>query len=134
MTAAEHTRVRSTNAAAWTGRIAATLVAVFMTMDAVMHLTKPQPVVTAFAQLAVPLGMSVPIGLLALVCTALFVIPRTSVLGAVGLTGYLGGAVAIQARAGSAAFPTVFPLIVGGLVWASVLLRDERVRALLRPR
>lgn len=69
-----------------------------------------------------------PIGLLALACTALYVIPRTSTLGAVLLTGYLGGAVAIQARAASAAFPTIFPVVVGVLAWGGLTLRD-RVRA-----
>lgn len=128
MTTAAHTRIHTTNAAAWLGRGVSALVALFMTMDAVMHLLKPQPVVAAFAQLALPLDLSVPIGLFALACTALYVIPRTSLLGAVLLTGYLGGAVAIQARAGSAAFPTIFPVVVGVLAWGGLALRD-RVRA-----
>jgi len=128
MTTAAHPGIHTTNAAAWAGRVVSALVALFMTMDAVMHLLKPQPVVTAFAQLGLSLELSVPIGLLALACTALYVIPRTSPLGAVLLTGYLGGAVAIQARAQSAAFPTIFPVVVGVLAWGSLALRD-RVRA-----
>lgn len=128
MTTAAHPRIHTTNAAAWAGRVVSALVALFMAADAVMHLLKPQPVVTAFAQLGLSLELSVPIGLLALACTALYVIPRTSLLGAVLLTGYLGGAVAIQARAESAAFPTIFPVVVGVLAWGGLTLRD-RVRA-----
>lgn len=125
MTAAAHPRVHSASAAVWTGRVLTALVALFMTMDAVMHLLKPQPVVAAFAQLGLPLTLSVPIGVLSLLCTALYVIPQTSLLGAVLLTGYLGGAIAIQARAGSAIFPTIFPLIIGGLAWAGLALRGR---------
>ena len=125
MTAAAHPRIQTATTAVWTGRVTSTLVALFMTMDAVMHLLKPQPVVTAFAQLGVPLELSVPIALIALACIALYVMPRTSLVGAVLLTGDLGGAVAIQARAGSAAFPTVFPLIIGALAWGSLALRGR---------
>ena len=125
MTAVARPRIHAVSAAAWTGRAVSAIVALFMTMDAVMHLAKPQPVVTSFAQLGFPLELSVPIAILALACTALFVIPRTSLLGAVLLTGYLGGAIAIQARAGSAAFPTVFPLIVAALAWESLVLRGR---------
>ena len=127
MTTAAHPGIHTTNAAAWAGRVVSALVALFMTMDAVTHLLKPQPVVAAFAQLGLPLELSAPIGLLALACTALYVIPRTSPFGTVLLTGYLGGAVAIQARAESAAFPTIFPIIVGALAWGGLTLRD-RVR------
>jgi DoxX-like family len=127
MTAAAHPRIHTTTASVWAGRAASTLVALFLTMDAISHLLKPQPVVAAFAQLGLPLALSVPIGLLALACVALYVIPRTALLGAVLLTGYLGGATAIQARAGSAAFPTVFPAIVGTLAWGALTLRN-RVR------
>lgn len=133
MTAISRDPVQSTsaNAAVWTGRVVAAVVALFMTMDAVSHLLKPQPVVAAFAQLGLPLQMSIPIGLLALACTAVYVFPRTAVLGGVLLTGYLGGAVAIQARAGSALFPTIFPIIMGVLAWTSLALRDRTVRAFI---
>jgi hypothetical protein len=127
MAAASHPRIDTTNAAVWAGRVVSALVALFMTVDAVTHLLKPEPVVTAFAQLGLPLDLSVPIALLALACTALYVIPLTSLLGAVLLTGYLGGAVAIQARAASATFPTIFPVIVGALAWGGLALRG-RVR------
>ena len=76
--AAAHLGVRPHNAAIWTGRILGTIAALFMTMDAVAHLVRPQPVVTAFAQLGLSLDLSVPIGLIALACTAFFVVPRTA--------------------------------------------------------
>lgn len=123
MTTAAYPRARTATAAVWTGRVLGAIAALFMTMDAAMHLAKPAPVVASFAQLGVPLGMSVPIGVIALVCVALYVFPRTALVGAVLLTGYLGGAIAIQARAGSAIFPTVFPLIVGALVWGGLWMR-----------
>jgi len=64
------------------------------------------------------------------VCTALYVIPRTSVLGAVLLTGYLGGAIATQVRAGSGWFESIFPVLVAAILWGGLALRDARVRAL----
>jgi hypothetical protein len=64
-------------------------------------------------------------------CTLLYIIPRTSVLGAILLTGYLGGAVASHLRVGSGAFPIVFPIIFGALVWGGLFLRDGRLRALI---
>src|SRR5690242_7360798 len=83
----------------WTGRAFSTLVVLFMLFDSALHLAKPAIVAQAFAQLQVPEHLSVGIGLLELACTILYVIPRTSLLGAVLLTGYLGGATAIQVRA-----------------------------------
>lgn len=69
-----------------------------------------------------------------LACTLVYVIPRTRVVGAVLLTGYLGGAVAAQMRVGNPPFETVFPIIVGSVIWAGILVRDHRVRALLASR
>lgn len=71
------------------------------------------------------------IGLIQLACLAVYVIPRSAILGAILLTGYLGGAVATHLRAGSPLFSLVFPLIIGALVWGGLLLRDARLRALL---
>src|SRR5712675_3708863 len=102
----------------WTGRILSGLMALFLVFDGVGHLMKPAPVVEAFTRLGYPLSASVGIGLLALICTAIYVTPRTSVLGAILLTGYLGGAVSTHVRAGSTMFETIFPVILGALVWA----------------
>lgn len=113
----------------WTGRIVGTLAVFFMLFDAVLHLTKPAPVVAAFAQLGFPLNLAVGIGILELVCVALYVIPRTSLLGAILLTGYLGGAMATQLRVGHA-FETVFPVIIGALFWGGLYFRSRWLRAI----
>lgn len=115
----------------WTGRTLSALVVVFMVFDGVIHIAKPAPVVDAFAQLGFPLRLSIGIGIVELICTALYAVPRTAVLGALLLTGYLGGAIATQLRAGAAWFPTIFPLIIAALLWGGLALRDARVRALV---
>src|SRR5487761_372416 len=82
----------------WTGRILSTLAVLFMLFDSVGHLLKPAPVVQAFVQLDFPLRLSLTLGIIQLICIVIYIIPRTAVLGAVLLTGYLGGAVAIHMR------------------------------------
>lgn len=120
--------VRTTS---WTGRILSTVVVLFMAFDGVIHVLKPAPVAEAFARLGYPIGTSVALGILELAITALYAIPRTAALGAVLLTGYLGGAVATQVRAGSTAFEIIFPVIIGALAWGGLALRDSRIRALV---
>jgi hypothetical protein len=115
----------------WTGRILTGLMALFFILDGVGHLMKPAPVVDAFARLGYPLSASVGIGVLLLICTAIYVTPRTSVLGAVLLTGYLGGAVSTHVRAGSSLFETIFPVILGALAWAGLLVRDAELRQII---
>lgn len=122
----------SARATSWTGRVLSTLVVAFMVFDGVLHVLKPAPVAEAFARLGYPLSASVGLGVLELICTALYAIPRTAVLGAVLLTAYLGGAVATQLRAGSTLFETIFPVIVGALLWGGLALRDARVRAFVK--
>ncbi len=115
----------------WTGRILSGLMALFFVFDGVGHLMKPAPVVEAFARLGYPLSASVGIGVLALICTAIYVTPKTSILGAILLTGYLGGAVSTHVRAGSSPFEILFPAILGGLVWLGLLVRDPELRRLI---
>jgi DoxX-like protein len=115
----------------WTGRVLSGLMALLFVFDGVGHLMRPAPVVEAFARLGYPLSASVGIGVLALICTAIYVTPRTSVLGAILLTGYLGGAVSTHVRAGSTLFETIFPVILGVLVWAGILVRDPQLRKLI---
>ncbi|HEX5438258.1 MAG TPA: DoxX family protein [Gemmatimonadaceae bacterium] len=115
----------------WAGRIVTVLVVLFMMFDGVLHLLVPPPVVQAFAQLGVPLHLSIGIALLELAYTALYAIPRTATIGALLLTAYLGGATALQLRAEAALFPVLFPVIVGALVWAGLMLRDARVGILI---
>ncbi|HEV2708794.1 MAG TPA: DoxX family protein [Edaphobacter sp.] len=120
---------RPSNKLLWTGRILSILAIVFMLFDGIGHLLKPAPVVQAFVQLGFPLRLSITIGVIQLVCVILYAIPRTAVLGAVLLTGYLGGAVAIHMRVGNPLFECIFPVLIGVLFWAGLLLRDPRLRA-----
>jgi len=113
----------------WTGRALSGLTVLFMLFDAVGKFMMPPYVVDACARLGIPVSQAASIGVLLLVSTIIYAIPRTDVLGAVLLTGYLGGAVAIQMRAGSPTFETVFPVIFGVVLWAGVYLRDCKVRA-----
>jgi len=115
----------------WTGRFLSGLMALFFIFDGVGHVMKPAPVVEAFARLEYPLSASVGIGVLALICTAIYVTPRTSVLGAILLTGYLGGAVSTHVRAGSSLFEMIFPLVLGVLVWMGIFVRDAQLRRLV---
>ncbi len=112
----------------WTGRVLTVLSILFLLFDAVGKFARPAPVVDAFARLGIPISLSTSVGILLLACTILYAIPRTAVLGAVLLTGFLGGAVAIQMRVGSSAFETVFPVIFGVLAWAGIYLRSCGLR------
>jgi hypothetical protein len=125
---------RATATVSWPGRALSALVVVFMVFDGVIHIAKPAPVVEAFAQLGYPLRLSVGLGVLELVFTLLYAIPRTAFIGALLLTGYLGGAIATQLRAGAGWFPTIFPIIVAALLWTGLALRDPRVRGLVGDR
>jgi len=113
----------------WAGRIVSALGALFMVMDAAIHIAKPDPVVQAFAHLGYPLGTAVPLGVLVLVLVALYVIPRTAFFGAILLTGYLGGAVATHVRVADPTFDTIFPILIGALLWGGLFVRDGRIRA-----
>src|SRR3989442_3845047 len=116
----------------WAGIILTAVPVLFLLFDSAIHLMVIPPVVESFTQLGYRIGTSRSLGLIELVCIALYLIPRTSVLGAVLLTGYLGGAVATNLRVGSPLFSnTLFPVYVGVLAWGGLFLRDERVRALI---
>ena len=116
----------------WAGRIITGLVAAFLLFDAVIHLMKPAPVVEGFAKLGFPLRFAIPLGIIELVCVLMYLIPRTSIFGAILLTGYLGGAIAIQLPTGNPFFGEVlFPVYIGVFLWGGIYLRDERLRALV---
>jgi hypothetical protein len=102
----------------------------FLLIDGAMKLVKPAPVVEATVGLGYPESVIVPIGVVLIVCTILYLIPKTSVLGAILLTGYLGGAVATHVRTGESLFSIIFPVIFGVLLWLGLYLRDSRLRAL----
>ena len=115
----------------WTGRIVSFLPALFLLVDAIMKFIKPAVVVDTTVQLGYRESVIVPLGVVLLVSTILYLIPRTSVLGAILLTGYLGGAVATHVRVGGGVGPIIFPVVMGVLIWAGLYLRDNRVRVLL---
>jgi len=105
------------------------LVAAFMLLDAGLKFARPAGVVAAFARTGWPMDLSVTLGWILLVSTVLFLFPRTAVLGAILLTGYLGGAVATNLRLHNPLFSnTLFPVYFGILVWIAVRLREPRVK------
>src|SRR5579871_2197588 len=115
----------------WAGRIVSGLATLFMLMDGIMKIVKPAPVLEANAKLGYPIVTLSGIGLVLIACTVLYVVPRTSIFGAILLTGYLGGAVASQVRAGSGWFEVIFPVLFAVLVWGGLWLRDHRLRSIL---
>jgi DoxX-like family len=123
--------IQVSKAKLWTGRVISGLVVLFMLFDGISKVMKPQKVLDATVRIGFPVTTIVGIGITLLVCTLLYVIPNTSILGAILLTGYLGGATAAQVRAGSPTFETVFPVIFGIFVWLGVYLREPRVRRLV---
>ena len=117
-----------------TGRILSTLTVLFLIMDIAFKFIRPIPpqVLQSMNQLGFQPSLLTTIGILLLICTTLYVIPATSVLGAVLLTGYLGGAVSVQVRVGNPLFGYVlFPLYVGVTMWTGLWLREPRLRTLL---
>src|SRR5215510_4704228 len=117
-----------------TGYALSGVVFLFMLMDAAMKLMRLPIVLETTVQLGWPAHSAMPLGILLLVCTVLYGVPRTSALGAVLLTGYLGGAIATHARIGSPLFShTLFGVYLGVLLWAGLYLRDPRVRAFVAP-
>jgi hypothetical protein len=115
----------------WIGRIVSGLPVLFLLVDGAMKLVKPAVVVEATTKLGYSESLIIPIGVVLIVCTILYLIPTTSVLGAILLTGYLGGAVATHVRANEGVFPIVFPIIFGALLWLGLYLNDVRLRALI---
>ena len=111
----------------WGGRILWVLSVPFMVVDAITHILKPEPVVSAFERLGYPISQGPILGVIVLALVVLYSVPRFAMLGAVLLTGYLGGAVAIHARVGDV---PIFQVLMGVMLWASLFCRDERVTAL----
>lgn len=112
----------------WTGRVLTALPALLLTFSAVMKLTSQPPVLEGFKHFGFPDGLHLPIGVVEALVVVAYLVPRTAVLGAILITGYLGGAIVTHLRVGE---PFVPPLLVGVLVWGGLFLRDERVRALI---
>jgi len=119
------------NAELWTGRIFGGLPAVFLLVDGAMKIVKPAIVVETTVKLGYPESVIVGLGITLLAATVLYLLPATSVLGAILLTGYLGGAVATHVRAGGTLFEILFPVIVAALLWGGLFFRDPDVRELI---
>jgi hypothetical protein len=117
--------------ALWTARLIGALTVLFLALDAIGKFARPHYVVDAFARLEIPIALAPLIGALLLALVVLYTSARTRLLASVLLTGYLGGAVAVNLRAGDPVFETVFPVIVGVFVWAPSLLTEVRLRPLL---
>ena len=113
------------------GRILSGVVSAFLLFDGGAKLLKVAPVVEALTRLGYPESTIIGIGALLLACTALHIVPRTAVFGAVLLSAYLGGAVATNLRVSGPMVPIIFPALFGIVVWAGLYLRDSRLRSLL---
>lgn len=113
----------------WIGRALSTLPVLAMIMSGTMKLLKPPPAVEGFEHLGWPVDYALGLGILELSCVAVYVIRRTSVLGAILITGYLGGAIATHVRIGEFMIATQAGL--GVLVWLGLYLREPRLRALI---
>jgi hypothetical protein len=118
------------NKALWVGRILSGLAVLFLLFDATLKVLLLPVAVQGTRELGYPETVILGLGIVQLVCLVLYLVPRTSVLGAVLWTGYLGGAVATHVRIGHPLFSHVlFPVYVAALLWAGLWLRDERLRA-----
>jgi DoxX-like protein len=118
--------------ALWAGRIISGLAIAFLIFDSVTKFMKPAPVIDAFAHLGWPLNTAPILGIILLTCVTVYVIPRTSIVGAILLTGYLGGAVATHLRVGDPLFSHIlFPTYMGTLLWLGLYLRDNRLRSFI---
>ena len=116
----------------WASRIVRALTILFLLVDTIVKVLRLPPAVEGTVRLGYPESVVLGIGIIELVCLVAYVIPRTSILGAILLTGYLGGAVATHVRIGSPLLShTFFPIYVGALVWVALLLRDDRLHTLL---
>jgi DoxX-like protein len=112
----------------WAGRVISALPVLMLLLSGVMKLAKPEFVVKGFIDLGWPEHLALALGIVEVACTVIYVIPRTAVLGAILMTGYLGGAIATHVRMEQ---PFIAPLILGVLVWGGLYLRDVRLRTLL---
>jgi DoxX-like family len=115
----------------WVSRVLSGLPTLFLVMDGIMKLARPPAVVEATVQLGYPESTIVGLGTVLLLSTVLYIIPRTAILGAVLLTGYLGGAVATHVRVSAPLFNHLFPVVIGVLLWGGLWLREPRLRDLL---
>ncbi len=114
-----------------TGRVISTICVLFLIFDGVTKVIQESHVMDAMAKGGYQPDVAVPLGVTLLFCTALYAIPRTSVLGAILLTGWLGGATDSMVRMAAPGHPFLFPVVFGILVWLSLYLRDKELHDFL---
>jgi hypothetical protein len=125
--------VLPSKAARRTGLVLSAIIALLLGFDALMKLLRIPPVIKASLELGYPTHAVFGIGLVLAICVVAYVVPRTSLLGAVLLTGYLGGAIATHVRVGDPLWThTLFPIYVAAVIWAGLVLRDARLRSFLK--
>lgn len=116
----------------WTGRTLTALAVLFLIVDAAVKLLRLPPAIEATTALGFTAAVLVPLGILEVLCLAVYLVPRTSVVGAILWTGYLGGAISAQLRAGNPLFSNVlFPVYIAVLLWGGLWLRNARLRAII---
>ena len=125
-------RTAASKGAIWTGRALSGFAILFLLFDSAIKLLRLPMVAESTAQLGYPAELALTIGVIELACLVVYMIPATSILGAILLTGYLGGAIATHVRIGSPLFTHIlFPTYIAALIWGGLYLRDVRVRAVL---
>jgi hypothetical protein len=116
----------------WAGYIISGLPVLFLLLDSIGKFFMPAPVVEGTVALGYSTSVIIPLGITLLICTMLYVFPKTSVLGAILLTGYLGGAVATHVRVGNSLFGHIlFPVYLGIMLWLGLYFRESRLKELL---
>jgi len=118
-----------TKTALWTGRVMSALPVLLVLFGSVMKLMKTAAVVEGFVRAGVPERLIIPVGVIELVCVIVYVVPRTAVLGAILMTGLLGGATITNLRIGNPTYP--LPIVCGMLAWGGLFMRDPRLRELI---
>jgi len=113
----------------WTGRVISAIPVLLMLFSAALKLAKPVGVVQGFVRAGYPESLILSLGILEMLCCVVYMIPRTSILGAILMTGYLGGATATNVRIGDPSY--ILTVLLGVFVWGGLYLRDARLRALL---
>jgi hypothetical protein len=124
----ENTPSSPSKLALWSSYIMSAIPVFMLFMSAGMKISKAPMVMEGFTTMGFPPGVIVPIGVVELICTVIYIIPRSTVLGAILLTGYLGGAIVTHVRAEEA---FIGPLAFGVLLWGGLFLRDARIRDLI---
>jgi hypothetical protein len=119
----------SSKTSMWAGRIIITLLVLFLLFDGIVKVAKTAIAMEANARVGYPAGLVLPLGVIELLCVVLYVIPSTAVVGAILLTGYLGGAIATQVRLEDPFF--LLPVVIAVLIWVGLFLREPRLRALI---